>query len=103
NWSDIVDAADWLRGELGVSKSLWDQACITMGRNRAAMALALITTKEPGEIKNPGGYFRRMLEKDTTGDLHLDSSFWGLRHTSHPDHRARPKGRSNRGDMHGDY
>jgi replication initiation protein RepC len=102
NWSDIVDAADWLRGELGVSKSLWDDACITMGRNRAAMALALITTKEPGQIKNPGGYFRRMVQKDSTGELYLDSSFWGLRQAANPDHPARHKSRSDRGDMHGD-
>jgi replication initiation protein RepC len=50
NWSNIVDAADWLRGELGVSKSLWDDACITMGRNRAAMALAPITSRARSKI-----------------------------------------------------
>ena len=32
NWPDIVDAADWLRHDLGVSKSLWDEACLAMGR-----------------------------------------------------------------------
>jgi replication initiation protein RepC len=26
-WPAVVDAADWLRGELGVSKSLWGEAC----------------------------------------------------------------------------
>ena len=35
-WPEIVDAADWLRGELGVSKSLWGDACEAMGRETAA-------------------------------------------------------------------
>jgi replication initiation protein RepC len=101
-WSDIVDAADWLRGELGVSKSLWDDACITMGRNRAAMALALITTKEPGHVKNPGGYFRSMLRKDVAGELNLDQSIWGLRRADNPHHPSRRNRLSNGGEMQGD-
>jgi replication initiation protein RepC len=31
-WPDIVDAADWLRHDLGVSKLLWSEACRAMGR-----------------------------------------------------------------------
>jgi hypothetical protein len=30
-WPGVVEAADWLRGELGVSKPLWGEACIAMG------------------------------------------------------------------------
>ena len=37
-WPDIVDAADWLRHDLGVSKSLWGDACLAMGREKAAIA-----------------------------------------------------------------
>jgi hypothetical protein len=40
-WSDLVDAADWLRHDLGVSKSLWGDACLAMGRELAAVALAI--------------------------------------------------------------
>jgi hypothetical protein len=32
-WRDIVDAADWLRGEMGISRPLWGEACVTMGRD----------------------------------------------------------------------
>jgi Replication protein C C-terminal region len=46
-WSDIVDAADWLRHDLGVSRSLWGEACVTLGRDLAAVALAIVSTKEP--------------------------------------------------------
>ncbi len=31
-WPEIVEAADWLRHDLGVSKPLWGEACVTMGR-----------------------------------------------------------------------
>jgi replication initiation protein RepC len=96
-WPDIVDAADWLRGELGISKSVWGEACRAMGRDRAAVALALVTTKEPGHVKNPGGYFRAMLRKDMAGDLHLDQSIWGLRCANDPEGRARRQ-RSRRAD-----
>jgi replication initiation protein RepC len=46
-WLDIVEAADWLRHDLGVSKPLWGEACITMGREEAAVALAIVSAK-PG-------------------------------------------------------
>ena len=37
---EIVDAADWLRHDRGVSKSLWDEACIAMGREEAGIVSA---------------------------------------------------------------
>jgi hypothetical protein len=46
-WPELVDAADWLRHDLGVSKSLWGEACLAMGRELAAVALAIVSTKEP--------------------------------------------------------
>src|SRR6516162_6655280 len=63
-WPDLVDAADWLRGDLGVSKSLWGEACLAMGRELAAVALAIVSTKEPEHFKtSPGGYFHGMVAK----------------------------------------
>lgn len=44
-WPDIVDAADWLRHDLDISKSLWGEACTKMGRELAAEALAILSTK----------------------------------------------------------
>jgi len=48
----MVDAADWLRGELGVSKSLWGEACLAMGREEEAMAVASVSAK-PAGISGP--------------------------------------------------
>jgi replication initiation protein RepC len=48
-WPEIVDAADWLRGSLGVSKSLWGEACLAMGREQARRV-------EPAVADRSGSY-----------------------------------------------
>jgi replication initiation protein RepC len=61
-WPDIIDAADWLRHDLGVSKSLWGDACLAMGRELAAVALAIVSSKEAEHFRtSPGGYFHGMV------------------------------------------
>ena len=63
-WPEIIDAADWLRHDLGVSKSLWGEACLAMGRELAAVALAIVSTKEPEHFRtSPGGYFHGMVPR----------------------------------------
>jgi replication initiation protein RepC len=79
-WPAIVDAADWLRGELGVSKSLWGEACLAMGREEAAIAVAIVSTKPVGHFRSsPGGYFHGMVAKAKAGELNLARTIWGLR------------------------
>jgi replication initiation protein RepC len=56
-WPEVVDAADWLRHDLDVSKPLWGEACLAMGRGQAAIALAVVATKDPAHFRTtPGGY-----------------------------------------------
>jgi replication initiation protein RepC len=79
-WPEIVDAADWLRGELGVSQSLWGEACIAMGREQAAIAIAIVSAKPETHFRStPGGYFHGMVAKAQTGELNLARTVWGLR------------------------
>jgi replication initiation protein RepC len=79
-WRDIVDAADWLRGDLGISKSLWGEACLTLGRERAAVAVAVVSAKPDGHFRSgPGAYFFGMVRRAKTGALNLDRTIWGLR------------------------
>jgi replication initiation protein RepC len=79
-WPAIVDAADWLRGELGVSKSLWGEACLAMGREEAAIAVAIVSAKPAGHFSSsPGGYFHGMVAKAKAGELNLARTIWGLR------------------------
>src|SRR5512132_3870279 len=77
NWADIIEAADGLRQQLGISRPAWIDACQAMGRYQAATAVAVIAAK--GEsIRSPGGYLRGMLDRARNGELHLSNSLWGL-------------------------
>ena len=79
-WPEIVDAADWLRGEMGVSKSLWGEACLAMGREQAAIAVAIVSAKPAEHFRStPGGYFHGMVAKAKAGELNLGRTIWGLR------------------------
>jgi replication initiation protein RepC len=80
-WRDIVDAAgDGLRIELGVSPSLWGDACRVMGREKAALALAIVSTKPPEHFtRGAGGYFAGMVRKDERGELRLERTLWALK------------------------
>jgi replication initiation protein RepC len=78
----IVNAADWLGGEMGISRTLWARACQVMGRPYAAvaLALALVSTRQAGHFTSSlGGYFAGMLRKYEKGELRLAGSLWALR------------------------
>lgn len=84
-WPELVDAADWLRHDLGVSKPLWGDACAAMGRELAAVALAIVSTKEPEHFHTtPGGYFHGMVAKAKAGELHLERTVWAMRRAANP-------------------
>jgi replication initiation protein RepC len=90
-WPAVVDAADWLRGELGISKSLWGEACLAMGREEAAIALAIVSAKPPNHFRSsPGGYFHGMVTKAKTGELNLARTIWGLRARDRRAENGRP-------------
>jgi replication initiation protein RepC len=80
SWPQIVDAAPWLAQNLDVSKPLWGEACLVMGREQAAIAIAIVSAKDPGHFRTtPGGYFRGMVEKAKTGKLDLNRTLWAMR------------------------
>ncbi|MDD2859797.1 MAG: plasmid replication protein RepC, partial [Acidiphilium sp.] len=80
SWPEIVEAADWLRHDLGISKPLWGKACVTMGRERAAIAVAIVSSKPAEHFRTtPGGYFNGMVAKARNGTLHLDRTIWAAR------------------------
>jgi replication initiation protein RepC len=79
-WPEVVEAADWLRSELGVSKPLWGEACLAMGREEAAIAVAIVSAKPADHFRSsPGGYFFGMVAKAKAGELNLARTIWGLR------------------------
>lgn len=76
---EIIEAASYIVDRLGISHHAWGQACITMGRYPAAVIVAVIAARhERGEVRNPGGYMRAMINRQVSGELHLDRSLYGL-------------------------
>src|SRR5512144_104914 len=81
SWADIVEAANGLRQQLGISRPAWIDACQAMGRYQAAAAIAVIAAKRT--IRSPGGYLRGMTDRARNGELHLSDSLWGLARRKH--------------------
>jgi replication initiation protein RepC len=93
DWPKIHDAAAWLAGELGVSPPLWNEACRVMGRDYAAIALAVVSTKDAAHFSSSaGGYFAGMMRKAERGELRLGGTIWKLREEKWGKRRAAPKG-----------
>jgi replication initiation protein RepC len=79
-WPAIIEAALWLSGELGINRTLWARACQMMGREYAAVALAIVSTRPAGHFTSgPGGYFAGMLRKFERGELCLSRTLWKLK------------------------
>lgn len=94
SWPELVDAADWLRHDLDVSKPLWGEACLAMGREQAAVALAIVSTKDPDHFRTTaGGYFHGMVAKAKAGELNLDRTLWAMRRANDP----QPQPKTSRG------
>jgi replication initiation protein RepC len=54
-----------------------------MGREEAAIALAIVSAKPAAHFRtSPGGYFHGMVEKAKAGDLYLSRTIWALRSAS---------------------
>ena len=80
-WDDIAGAAAILAQHLGIPRALYGEACRTLGRQPAAVAIALISTKPAGHFHSagPGGYLCGMLRRARRGELYLARSIHGLR------------------------
>ena len=81
SWNDLAAAAAVLSHHLGIPRSLYGEACRTLGRIPAAVAIAIVSTKRPDyfHTSGPGGYLRGMLRRAERGQLFLDRSVFGLR------------------------
>lgn len=91
-WEDLVDAVGRAAPLMGINLSAVREARDTMGRNRAAIALATVLARwKDGEIRSSaGGYLRAMCERQRFGGLKLLPSLYGLKERSAP---ARPRAR----------
>ena len=81
NWDDIVEAAYRLRPTLRISQQSWADACITLGREGAAICLLIAdqaTLREKNPVLKPAGYFASMIVRGKKGELNLHNSIFGL-------------------------
>jgi len=66
DWRDIVVAAGYVRGMMGISPSAWQEAQELMGPETAAVTVACILQRF-SEINSPGGYLRALAGKAAMG------------------------------------
>jgi replication initiation protein RepC len=68
---DLVATARYLRGSLGASQSVWDEAVEKLGPINAAAAVCLVLQLHADDrgsrIRNPGGYLRAMVRMFAEG------------------------------------
>jgi hypothetical protein len=94
SWSEVVDAADWLRHDLGVSKSLWGDACVTpgpraggsgaqfprqlrrSGRNRALSAATAACARRPAHHRPACGFLRHAAANRAKRFLSCPGKHW---------------------------
>ena len=94
DWAALIEAALWLSGEMGINRTLWARACQVMGREYAAVALALVSTRPAGHFTSgPGGYFAGMLRKFERGELCLSRTLWKLKDELWGKEKCRKAGR----------
>jgi replication initiation protein RepC len=97
DWPAIVEAALWLSGEMGINRTLWARACQVMGREYAAVTLAIVSTRPAGHFTScPGGYFAGMLRKFEKGELCLSRTLWKLKDQMWGEDRRRREQRNTR-------
>ncbi|OZB25946.1 MAG: hypothetical protein B7X49_13065 [Acidiphilium sp. 34-64-41] len=66
--------------ELGISKSIWGDACLAMGREQVAIAVAIVSAKPQSHFRgSAGAYFHGMVSRAKKGELHLARTICGMR------------------------
>lgn len=80
-WEDVIAAsAGAVRAGLQIPETTWKAAARLLGRESAAVAVALIFEKHAeGIIETPGAYLNGMVKKAEEGNLHLPSSLFHWR------------------------
>jgi len=81
NWPDLIEAAYALKPELHISQQSWGDACLTLGRAGAAVCLLLTdqaVQREDDPVRKPAAYFRAMVNRAKSGELHLHNSVFGI-------------------------
>jgi replication initiation protein RepC len=80
SWPALAEAGLWLSGEMDINRTLWAHACAIMGREYAAVAVAIVSARPAGHFTSgPAGYFAGMVKKFEKGELCLGRTLWKLK------------------------
>lgn len=85
HWRDLVTAAGFVRGMMGISPSAWEEAQRFMGPDVAAVTIACILQRFSA-IHSPGGYLRSLSGKAAAGAFSPGPMVMALLNT--PEQRA---------------
>ncbi|MDH6265936.1 replication initiation protein RepC [Rhizobium sp. SG_E_25_P2] len=77
SWRDLMGAAVVVRSMLGVSPSAYQDACVAMGPENAATAMACILERS-GHINSAGGYLRSLTVRTLQGEFSLGPALMAL-------------------------
>ena len=79
DWSVVHAEAEQLAHDRRLDGRLVDQLTAVVGRRAASVAIITTARKaDRWQVRNEGGYLRRMLEIARTGELKLGRTVWGL-------------------------
>lgn len=79
DWSVVAAEAEQLAEDRRIDRRLTAQLVEVVGRRAASVAIITTARKEDRwEVRNAGGYLRRMLEIARTGELRMGRTVWGL-------------------------
>lgn len=81
NWPALVLAAENTCQNLGIHKTAWQNACMSLGREAAAICVLIADrrkddTKKP--VRNAGGFLRGCINAAHEGKLRLELSIFGI-------------------------
>lgn len=79
--AELVNAAEQLSGQIGISYQSWRVGCAILGQFESAVAVIVMAARrEHGEtIRQPDAYFRSLVDRGARNTLFLDRSLYALR------------------------
>ena len=79
DWSVVAAEAEQLAHDRRIDPRLTSELARVLGRRAAAVAIIVTARKrDRWQVRNEGGYLRRMLEVARTGELRMGRTVWGL-------------------------
>jgi replication initiation protein RepC len=83
---EILEIGRTLRSSIGAHHSAWDEACENLGRNRAAILVLIVaqlqdddTRRGENRMRNPGGYFRKLVRLAREGRYGIEVELQAMR------------------------